>query len=214
MVSKSLYFQRDTAGLCVRCGGPRKDSLTKQCPDCIKGAKIKRETKKNNLTSQGLCILCGEVEATVNAKYCPNCHEKKKEIDRKIYKERLEKHLCVKCQKESATAYCSECSGGKKPVPPTEIGQYTKHCYAALGNCCSFCQKETDINKLSFFPLGEKNQIMLDIIKSYQNKEKQTYKLICNSCYRQMCIDNSKPTLDQLKPMSNKPLPRIMGKDV
>jgi hypothetical protein len=42
VVSKKVYQDRITRGVCVRCGDDRQESGSKQCPTCVAKAKAKR----------------------------------------------------------------------------------------------------------------------------------------------------------------------------
>lgn len=203
MVSKSLYLQRDAAGLCVRCGGPRKDTSTKQCGNCINGAKIKRDNKKTTLATKGLCILCGDNKIEIKDKYCKTCHDKKREVDRKIYKTRVEKKQCVKCQKESQTPYCSDCSAKKQADIGNILDVIRLKCYELFGKKCVSCNEQDIMNLMVMHTQDKKlrgREAEKKFIEYAQKNRKLSKDFImqCAACYRAKCIQEAQPGGEQL----------------
>lgn len=198
MVSRSLYLQREAAGLCVRCGNSRGPSATKQCQSCVINAKIKREDKKSKRLNNKLCILCGVKPIENLDKYCNSCHQKKKDIDKKVYQSKINNNICIKCKIPSKTTYCKDCS--KK-----QLEQTLKHSeglktviFSLYKSKCNMCgQKEKNsLLLVSSNPAAKPPKEQgLKLLKTIAEQTKITgsppnaYTLLCQLCYRKRSIE-------------------------
>lgn len=139
--ARQLYTSREAAGLCVGCGGERKDPNIKHCQECLDKIRKHGKSMCEKRRHLNLCIRCGE-PARDGKKECQKCADNYSQRAKAQYQQRKQMGRCVTCGQISIDGInlCKECNE-KQSV--TNKKYYSKMRKAGL---CVYCGRPSGLN--------------------------------------------------------------------
>lgn len=96
------YYERKSAGLCVKCGRNSRADGALYCEECKVRINALITSRRKYLMSIGMCSNCLKNKKDSGYCLCSSCRERARRKKREKSEQRLENGLCPQCGKYPA----------------------------------------------------------------------------------------------------------------
>ena len=160
--------------------------------DCYSKFKKSRNDRKTTRTSAGACIQCGENLAIQGTNYCEKCRDHNNEIKRNLSTNYISKYkesntACRVCNNPIDTlgVICQECLSSQVFTLKDALSRYRASCRECL-------TEDIDILRLVSSKIDKPMPLRgtaLYRAVCFSTNAPPDYEVMCQPCYREICIN-------------------------